>query len=123
MHAESEHGDGTSVAVVGGIDDQLIAQRHPRKQHRKTIIGLQDSFGAVIRQLSVADENSKAAGIEKRLVLLGNAVDDAGETKRIVVASPFLSGNRETSDDGPVDVGEFVGLFIAIRDSGAGEET
>ena len=92
------------------------------RKHRKTVVGLEDLFAARIWQLAVANQNSQSAGIEKRLVHAGDAVDHAGNSEGVVIPSPLLSRNREACGDGAVDVGEFVGFLVAIRDSGAGKE-
>src|ERR1700732_477241 len=91
VHPQTEHGDGAAVAIVGGVDDELIVQCDPRSQHRKTVVSLEDPFGTGIGQLSVANQNSEASGIEERLVHFGDAVDDSGNTERVVGAPSFLS--------------------------------
>jgi hypothetical protein len=104
MYPETEHGGGAAVAIVAGIDDQLIVQRDPRSKHRKTVVGLEDPFGAGIGQLSVADQNSKAASIKKCLVHFGNAVDDAGDTECVVIASPLCAATTVTRTGGDTGI-------------------
>src|SRR5229473_1432965 len=89
MHAETEHRNRAPVAVVCGIYDELIVQRDPRSKHWKAVIRLEYFLVAGIRQLSVADQNSQSAGVEKRLVHAGNAVDDTGNAERVVVTPPL----------------------------------
>ena len=78
---------------------------------------------AGMRQHAVADQNAEPASIEKRLVHVGNAVDDAGEAEDVVIPPPLLARYRQAGCDSAVDVGEFIGFFVAIRETGAGKET
>lgn len=94
MHAKTEHRNWASVAIVRWICDELIVQRNLRGKYRKTIISLEYFFAARIWQLAIANQDSKSAGIEKRLVHAGNPVDDTGYAERIVIPPPLLSGNR-----------------------------
>jgi len=121
MQAHAEHRGRASVAIVGGVYDELIVQRDLRGEPGKAVIGLEDSFIARVWELPVADQDPKPASIEKSLVNVGDAVDDAGDAKRIVITSPLLSGDRDTGRDGPVDVGEFIWLLVTFRPSCAGE--
>jgi hypothetical protein len=73
--------------------------------------------------LAIADQNSQSAGIEKRLVHAGDAVDDTGNAEGVVIPPPLLSRHREAGRDAAVDVGEFIGFLGAIRDSGADKQT
>ena len=77
--------------------------------------------GPGMRQLSVADQDAEAAVVEKGLVHAGNAVDDAGKADRVVRPAPLLAGERKAGRDGAVDIGEFVGLDVAVRPAGADE--
>src|SRR5258707_13836938 len=120
MQAYAEHRNGTAVAIVGRIDDELIVERDPRSKHRKAIIGLEDFFVAGMRQHAVANQDSKSAGVEKRLVHVGDAVDDAGNAEHVVIPPPLLSRYRQAGGHGAVDIREFIGFFVAIRESGAG---
>src|ERR1700751_230091 len=88
---ETEHRDRTAITIIGRVDDQLIVEREPRRCHQEAVIGFEDPLGAGMGQLPVADLNAEPAGIEKLLVYLGDAIDDAGDTEGVVVASPFLS--------------------------------
>ena len=74
-----------------------------------------------MRQHAVADQDAEAAGIEKGLMHAGNAVDHAGEANRVVGPAPALAGQRKPGRDGAVDVGELVGLDVAVGDAGARE--
>src|SRR5882757_1720631 len=108
MHSKTDHRNRAAVAVVGRIYNELIVQRDLRGKHRKTIIGLDDLFAARIWQLAIADQDAESAGIEKRLVHAGNAVDHSGNSEGVVVAAPLLSRHRQASGNGAVDVGEFI---------------
>ena len=55
-------------------------------------------------------------------IYLGDAVDHSGNAEGVVVATPLLSRYRETGGDSAVDVGEFIGLDIAIGEAGTGEK-
>src|SRR6516225_5783630 len=123
MQAHTEHRGRASVAIVGWIDDQLIVQRDLRRKPRKAVKGLEDSFIAGMRQLSIANENSEPAGIEKGLMHADDAVDGAGDAEGVVVAAPYSSRHQETSRRGPIDVGEVERLLVPIGVTGPREET
>src|SRR3974390_1970993 len=106
MQAHTKHRNRAPVAIVGWIDDQLIVQRDPRGKPGKAVIRLEDSLIAGMRQLAVADQDAKSAGIEESLMHAGDAVDDAGDANGVIVPSPLPPGNRESSRQGPVDVCE-----------------
>src|SRR4029077_19312938 len=120
---ETEHRDRTAITIIGRVDDQLIVEREPRRCHQEAVIGFEDSLGAGMGQLPVADQNAEPAVIEKLLVYLGDAIDDAGDTEGVVVASPFLSGNRKAAGNRPVDISEVIRLDIAIGPAGTGKKT
>ncbi len=75
-----------------------------------------------MRQHAVASQDAEPSGIEEGLVHAGNAVDHAGKAERIVRPPPLLAGEREPGRDRAVDVGELIGLDIAIGPPGAGED-
>ena len=83
--------DRTAVAVVSGIDDELIIEGDAPEGHRETVIGLKDLLGAWMQKLAVADQDAETSVIEKRLVVLRSLVDDAGNPPSIVGSSPLLS--------------------------------
>src|ERR1700675_999893 len=123
MHSKTEHRDRAAVAVVGRIYNELVVQRYLRGKHRKAIIGLEDLFAARIWQLAIANQDAESAGIEKCLVHAGDAVDYAGNSEGVVIAAPLLSRHRQAGGNAAVDVGEFIGFFTAIRNSGADKQT
>ena len=63
----------------------------------------------------------KPAGVEKRRVHAGNAVDDAGDADGVVRPAPLLAVDRDACRDGAVDVGEIPRLDIAVGPAGARE--
>src|ERR1700738_4792844 len=103
MHPKAEHRNRASVAIVRRIYDELIVQRDLRGKHRKAVIRLEDLFATRIWQLAVANQDSQSAGVEKRLMHVGNAVDDTGGAECIVIPPPLLSGNREARGDRAVE--------------------
>src|SRR5579883_830474 len=122
VQANTENRGRASVAVIGGIDDQLIVERDLRGKPGKAVIGLEDAFVTRMRQLAVADQDTKAAGVEKRLMNIDDAIVDAGNAPDVVVAPPQLAGHRESRRDSAVDVGEVERLLVAVGPAGAGEE-
>src|SRR5262245_2115228 len=66
---------------------------------RVAIIGLKDLLEPGIRQLSVADEDAQAAGVEKRLVNAADVVDDTGNADGIVRPAPVLAVDRNAARD------------------------
>ena len=64
VQAQAQHIHRTSVAVVTGIRDALVAdrQRHVLR-HAEAVEPFQDAFGAVV-QLSVAEEKAESAARE-----------------------------------------------------------
>src|SRR5581483_12451772 len=122
VQANTENRGRASVAVIGGIDDQLVVERDLRGKPGKAVIGLEDAFVARVRQLAVADQDTEAAGVEKRLMNIGDAVVDAGNAPDVVVAPPQLAGDRKPRRHRAVDVGELVRLLVAVGPAGAGKE-
>jgi hypothetical protein len=74
-----------------------------------------------MRQLSIANEDAQTPGVEKRLEVVGNAVDDAGEPERIVRSAPWFAVYRDTYLRRAVDVGVIPRLEVAVVPAGAGE--
>src|ERR1700740_756790 len=122
MQANTKHRGRASVAIVGGIDDELIVERDPRGKPGEAVIGLEDPLVARMRELAVANQDAQTAGIQKRLMHASDAVVDAGNAPDVVVASPQLAGNRKPRGDGAIDVGEVERLLLAVGPAGAGEE-
>src|SRR5258708_24588347 len=120
MQAYTEHRNRAAVAIVGWVDDQLIVERDPRSKHRKAIIGLEDFFVAGMRQHAVANQDSKSAGVEKRLVPVGDAVHYACNPQHTSIPPPLLSPYPQSSAPHPIHLDTFIGFFVAIRESGAG---
>jgi hypothetical protein len=75
-HRERRH--RSAVAVVTGIDDELVVRGGPQRAEWKAVIGFHDLFVARMRELAVADQDAEAAGIEIGDMWCGKAVDDAG---------------------------------------------
>ena len=75
-----------------------------------------------IRQLSVADEETQAPGVEIGFVDWGNAVDDAGHTNRVVRPAPLFAIDRDAHLHGAVDVGKIPWLDVAVGPTGAREQ-
>src|SRR5713226_8601450 len=110
-----------AVAIVGGIDDELIVGRGPPIADRKAVVGFQDLLEAGMRQLAVADQDAEPAGIEVSLMHTRNAVDNASDPESVVGPAPPLPGNRGPDRRGAIDVGELVRFAIAVRKAGARE--
>ena len=70
-----------------------------------------------MRQLPIADKDAETAVIEKFLVDFGNAVDDTGKADGVVRPTPLLAVERKSCRCSVVDIGEFVGLDIAVQPS------
>ena len=115
MQPRPEHGNRAAVAVVGGIGDELIVERDPPERNRESVIGLDDLFGAGMRQLPSPTRMPSPPSLKNASCIGRNAVDDAGQSERVVRPSPLLAFQRQAGRDGAVDVGEFVGFDIAVR--------
>src|SRR5262249_23939911 len=71
------------------------------------------------RQLSIADEDAQAAGVEKLLVNAADAVDDTGDTNSIVRPAPVLAVDRDAARHRSVDVGKVPRLDVGVGPGGA----
>src|SRR5580704_3406667 len=121
--AKADDRNRPTVAVIGGIDHELIIDRGLPVVHRKQIIGLDDLLRAGMRQLSVADQDAQPAIVEKLLVDLGNAVDDGGERKGVVRAAPLGALQRQAGGGSAVDIGIGVRLYIAAGKANSREQS
>src|SRR5579872_1303545 len=112
----------TSIAVVAGVIDELRVDADVKWLCKRNIIICFDNFlGTWMGQLPVADEDTKTTGVEEPLMSAADAIDDSGNTNRVVVAAPRVSLDRGARRNRPVDVGEFVWLKAAIRKSALDE--
>src|SRR3984893_7832133 len=118
----ADNRDRPAVAVVAGVGDELIIEGRAPGKNRKAVIHFEDLLRARVRQTTIADQDAEAAGVEECLMLAGNPVDHAGEPERVIRPAPALAVERQPGRDGPVDIGELVGLDAAVRDAGAGKE-
>ena len=77
-----------------------------------------------MRQLSIADEDTKPAGIEEGFVLGRNAVDHASQSKRVVWPSPLCAFKGQPGRHRAVDIGELVNsrhsIDVIAREVGFG---
>ena len=122
LRPHAKHRRWAAIAVIGGVDDELVIERHVPGIDRQLIIGLDDLFQARMRQLSVADLKTQAAGVEKSLVRGRDAVDHAGQSEGIVGPTPLRAFQRQASRHGAIDVGIGVGLDIAAGKARAGKQ-
>src|ERR1700686_55418 len=84
------------VGIVAGVSDELIVEGEVcRGGDSVAVIHLDDLLESGTRQLSVADEDAQASGVEKRLVDTSYVVDDAGDPDRVVGPAPLLAGDRD----------------------------
>src|SRR5215472_7030545 len=96
MQSCAENRHWPAIAVVGRIHDVLIVKRDlPGLGQGVTVISFQDPFGTGMWKLSVTDQNSEAARIEKGLVHAGDGVDHPGDAKCVVRSSPTLARDRQ----------------------------
>jgi hypothetical protein len=78
-----------TVGVVAGIGDELIIEAQlDRRIQRIAVIRLENLLQAVVRQLSVADEDAEPAGVEEGDVGAGDSVDDPGNADGVVGPAP-----------------------------------
>src|SRR5919204_4839127 len=112
----------TAVGVVGGVGDELVIEGDAHVGGKRVaVISFEDLLEPGIRQLSVADEDAQAAGVQKRLVNAADAVDNTGDTDGIVRPAPVLAIDRNAARDRPVDIGKVPRLDVAVGPAGAGE--
>src|ERR1700733_9198776 len=89
VHTAGEDVGRAAVGVVAGIGDELIIEGElGRGIQRIAVIGLENLFQTIIRQLSVADQDAESTGIEEGDVGAGDAVDDAGNADGVVRPAP-----------------------------------
>jgi hypothetical protein len=74
-----------------------------------------------MRQLPVAHDDAKASSVEKGDMSGGNAVDDTGDTERIVLPVPQFAAEREPCFGGTVNIGIIPTLDLAVGPTGATE--
>src|SRR5262245_23696814 len=123
MEASGERIHRTAVPVVGGVRDELVVEADAHVGcKRVAVISLEDFFEPGIRQLSVADEDAQAAGVEKRLVNAADTVDDTRDTDGIVRPAPVLAVDRDAARHRPVAVGKVPRLDVGVGPAGAGED-
>ena len=78
VKAGAEHGHRSPIAVVAGMENELIVWAHPPAgTKRQAVIGFENLLWAWMRQSSVPDENAEATVIEKGRMHIRDAVDDA----------------------------------------------
>jgi len=81
-----------AVGVVSGVGDELIVEADFRRGgNRVAVVSLDDLLQPGMRQLAVAHDDAQAAGIEIRYVGVRNAVDDTGNSYRVIRPAPLLA--------------------------------
>jgi len=109
VQPRTENGNRSAVAVVGGIDHELVVQCDAPERQRKAVVGFDDLLGTGMRQLSIADENAEPAGVEKRY---------SAEIPLMTPANPKVAPLRalesESGSHRAVDIGELVGFDISV---------
>jgi len=111
-----------AVGIVGGIADELIVEADFNRGAKSVaVIGLDDLLQPVMRQFAVAYDDAQAAGVEIGRVGAGNAVDDAGDAKRVIRPVPPLAVQRDPCLDRAVAVGVVPRLDIAVGPTRATE--
>ena len=76
----------------------------------------------VAQQAAPANADSETAGVQIALTIGRNVVHESREPHRVMLAMPGGSFQREARLQGPVDIGEFVGLDICRSLPRSGEE-
>ena len=62
MHATSEDVGRAAVGIVAGVGDELVIEGElGRRIQRIAVVGLENLLQAVVRQLSVADQDAESA--------------------------------------------------------------
>ena len=60
MQPHREHRHRPAVAIVGGIDEELVVRGGLQRTERKSVIGFYDLFIAGMGQLPIADQDAEA---------------------------------------------------------------
>src|SRR6202007_2545382 len=71
---------------------------------------------------AAANTPPEAPAASRRLPMVGDSVDCAGESYRVVRPPPARAGQREPGRDRLVDVGEIDLLYRALRNAGASKD-
>src|SRR5579872_1360692 len=89
VRAGGEDVGRAAVGVVAGIGDELIIEGElGRGRQRVAVIGLENLLEAIVRQLTVADEDAEPAGVEESDMGRGDAIDNAGNADGVVGPAP-----------------------------------
>src|SRR5262249_61210475 len=92
MEACGERVHRTAVPVVGGVGGELVVEADARVGGKRVaVISLEDFLEPGIRQLSVADEDAPAAGVEKRLVNAADVIHGTGAANGVVGHATFVA--------------------------------
>src|SRR5262245_4490599 len=115
MKAKPKHGHRSAVAIVGGVDDELIVERQPyAAAHRKAVVRLEQTLRGRARELAVPDQDSETTGIEKSLRIARDAIEKQRSPDMIVRSFPALAAGREPQGHRLIDVGEVDGLVLSL---------
>src|ERR1035441_503919 len=92
----AEHRDRAPRAVVSRVADELVVQRPMHGlPDLKIVIGFHNLFPAIV-QVPVPAEDARAAGGEKLLMHVRDAVEDSRQAERVVCAPPELTFDAQT---------------------------
>src|SRR5262249_40619936 len=69
------------------------------------------------------DQDAETTGVEEIPVDARDAVDDAGEADGVIGSPPALAGELQAAHQRAIDVGELVGLAVAVGPAGAREDS
>src|SRR6185312_11068582 len=94
MEPDCTNRNRSAVAVVSGVNDELIVEHDPPGVNWKLVIGLDYLLQSRVWQLTITNENAQPSLIEKFGMDGGNCVRDGGKSNCIVRPSPPLASER-----------------------------
>src|ERR1700738_3067947 len=97
VQTAGEDRDRSPIGVIGRICDELIiGGEREVLVNRISVVGLKDSFGAVVA-LAVADQETEAACGQEIAVRAGEAVNGPADADCVAWAPPIAALDRQAS--------------------------
>src|SRR5215470_12614176 len=119
MQSQADVVHGSAVAVVSGIQLELVVRAQPDPlPDVEAIEHLVCAFRSVV-EATVAEEETQAAEREVVAMRAAEHVQVGGNSGAIALSAPSLSADQHARGDRPVDLGEHEGLGLAVVPAGA----